>query len=307
MLLKFIFIVLTISIMGCGSTSKQVNQPTQQLNNGIAKLVKYKILDVELADMMALQEKQNQIDDNNRRKDGALSSLTGDGALVGGYMLSSVLGAGLSLGDFLSPANIILSGFTVRKEWKKHETNVLFIEVPDSCSEKCAVAKLSEIALKQKELAYKKMGLQFPKNKTIHVLESGGFYNYHLFDDDGEILLIFTLTRPEFFYVNGKRYYGGNPTTKKPSDSRWYLGTNAIEHDMGLAALVEISSDYPELFTYVPKQFISPTYEPNPEYVGCRGNFIVQGGQIELLYQMFGCYAFAEESNIPADSLVIYL
>lgn len=151
MLHKLILIALTISIIGCGSTNrtqKVIDTPNQPVNAGIAKLVKFGILDAELADGMALKAAQQRLDDKNNAKNNAYNSVTGQGSLVSGFVLSSVLGAGLSLGDFLSPSNIYLAGLGTKKEFMKHESPVVFIEIPMDCNEECAKAKFKAITRK---------------------------------------------------------------------------------------------------------------------------------------------------------------
>jgi hypothetical protein len=118
---------------------------------------------------------------------------------------------------------------------------------------------------------------------------------------------LFLLGEPEIFMVGSKYYYGGNPISGELFNSNWALGAWTEEdEDLGINALMDVSSEYPELFTYIPKRRFYQSEDPTKGFSGCRGNLIIQNGKIEMLYQMFGCYAYADPEKARPESVIIY-
>lgn len=305
-------LLFTLALVGCGSTTKTIKAPTQPVNNGIAKLVKFGLLDAELADMMALKEKQRLVDANDEFRDSPVGALTGNGDLLTGFALSSIMGAGLSLGDFLSPENILLAGFTGPRTYQSYESGAIFIEIPATCNEECAIEKLIEIGLKKKKIYFnsKNMPFNFTRDDVDVSTRRGSVgkeYRYYVKDETGKEIRLFRLGEPEIFTVGGKYYYGGNPTSGNLFISDWGLGNvSAEDDDLRINAILDVSSDYPELFTYIPKNRFLQSEDPTKRYTGCRGNLIIQNGKIEMMYQMFGCYAYADPEKARPESVIIY-
>lgn len=312
MLRTLLTLFITIILVGCGSTAKTIKQPTQPVNNGIAKLVKYGILEAELADKMALKERQNTVDANAEFRDSPVGALTGNGDLLTGFALSSIMGAGLSLGDFLTPENILLAGFTGSRTFQSYESGAVFIEIPASCNEECAIDKLIEIGLKKKKIYFNSKNIEFDFDKDdVEVStrrgSAGKEYGYYVTDKNGNEIRLFLLGEPEIFMVGGKYYYGGNPTSGDLFNSNWALGTlSAEDDDLEINAIMDVSSEHPELFTYIPKKRFIQSEDPTKGFSGCRGNLIIQNGKIEMLYQMFGCYAYADPEKARPESVIIY-
>lgn len=311
MLHKLILIVLAVSIVGCGSTGKPtrtMGTPTQPVNAGIAKLVKFGILEVELADGMALKAAQQRLDEKNSAKNNAFNSLTGQGSLLSGFALSSVLGAGLSLSDFLSPSNIFLAGLSTRKEFLKHESPALFIEIPSDCNEKCAIAKLKIIVRKVHNRHSELLGKGSNAVGEIKIKSGRGrvsTYKYVSKDEYNEDKILISLADPEIFQVDDKFYYGGDPGDGGVSYSYWYFGDTSEEDDFGLNALINISEEHPELFTYLHKSHFQPN-KNGTRAAGCRGNLIIENGKVEQMFEMFGCYVYASAEIAMLDKVIVY-
>jgi hypothetical protein len=312
MLRTLLTLFIAIILVGCGSTAKTIKEPTQPVNNGIAKLVKYGILEAELADKMALKEQQRLVDANSEFRDSPVGALTGNGDLLTGFALSSIMGAGLSLGDFLSPENILLAGFTGSRTYQSYESGAVFIEIPASCNEECAINKFIEIGLKTKKIYFNAKDIEFDFGKDDVEVSTrrgriGKEYGYYVTDENGNEIRLFLLGEPEIFMVGGKYYYGGNPTSGDLFNSDWRLGNISAEDiDIGINAILDVSSEYPELFTYIPKNSFIQSEDPTKGFSGCRGNLIIQDGKIEMLYQMFGCYAYADPEKARPESVIIY-
>lgn len=299
--------IFLLFLAGCGSTTTKA--PSQPMNNAVSKLVHYEILDPEMADMISLQEAQRKSQLNNEVKDSTVGVLTGNGSLLGGYALSELVGAGYSLGDFLSPSNILLAGLGSTQKREQYEIPALFIEIPKACDTFCAEEKMKTIAVTYGQILYQKIDKPFPVNPTVHISEWGGKYdNYDFYveNDNGEKINLIKLQEPEIFTHQGKTYYGGNPL-EIGSSSRFYLGMFAELEDQGINAVIDISRQYPELFVYMPKSsFTQSVDSQNKHYKGCRGNFIIEKGQVHMLYQMFGCYVYASENSIE-DGVELYI
>ncbi|MFW8591068.1 hypothetical protein ACOI22_09730 [Glaciecola sp. 2405UD65-10] len=307
----FFIILATLLISACGSTKKEIKAPTQTVNNGIAKMVHFGILDAELADMMALKADKAKVNQNNVVKDSALSALTDEGNLVTGYMLSSVLGAGLSLSDFLSPSNILLSGFSgSKRKTPSYDIRTFFAEIELSCDEQCAVDQIKEFVKEVYARFAEKAGL--PDDKIIRVVEKkylSASRGYFVETESGKMIRTLIIGLPEKFNHKGKTYYGSNPTLEKYSGKNtagWEFSEYADITDIGFAALIEASEDFPYMFTYHDKKSFRNNSDGLTRPKGCRGNFIIQGGKLELMYQMFGCHAFASEKWLPKDRVIVY-
>lgn len=106
--------------------------------------------------------------------------------------------------------------------------------------------------------------------------------------------------------VGGKYYYGGNPTVEEVSYSAFFFGEKYAEDiDFGINAIIEVSEEHPELYTYMPKKafFLN---KDGTGTSGCRGNIIIENGKVEQMFEMFGCKVYANEDLAMTDRIIFY-
>ena len=316
--MRIISTLFLLSLLAsCGSTPKQISEAQLQHIESptIKKMVKMNILELKFADEIVRIERDRRNQQNNELKNTAFAVATDNGTLIGGYLVSNLLGGGASIGDIFSVGNLLLSGIPDKRNVEQHHRTYAFIEVGQNCNEKCARTKLMEIGLKYLELGYKQLQIPFPKDASLTLPGTTytmfGFHFFELLDGNNEIVTssrrsewhkinVNSTNRPqnqramiannlEFFEIGEKRYYGSNPANKE-SDLVFY-GAHGLEFDDNTEHLIELSKLYPELFVYKPKvEYTKRIGNENVKY--CVGNSIIEKGSVELVPQMYGCSLF---------------